>query len=234
MSLQSDILAKIRGKKVRMHSRAYFALLVAALGALFALSFLALAFIAAGIAHVVREYGLLHLFSFGWEGVKGFFASFPWELAALTILMLAGAYRLALRLRLSYRRPFAYTLLGIAAAAFALDALLMATPLYAAIFKSQGSPVARMMQSKRYMPDGFIPATIERVEGTTAFVRGADGQEREIEVGDAMGREELEPGSKVMLHTGKGNAAKHADRVKKIGKHKEAGPAMRKGGMKVK
>lgn len=97
--------------KIKMKPKAYFTLKTIALSIGFFALFFAILILTSFIAFSVRARGVLLLPQFGFRGVAMFFASLPWLLIALAVLLFLALEMLARKFALVYRRAIVYSAL---------------------------------------------------------------------------------------------------------------------------
>jgi len=111
--IKQKILSKIKKGQVKMRPKVYFIFKMAFFAMLAFVVFLLSFFVVSFIVFTLQTNGNMLLFGFGRPGVRIFFASFPWLLAMLAVLIVVLLGMLAKGHRVVYRRPFLYSVLGI-------------------------------------------------------------------------------------------------------------------------
>ena len=108
-----QILEKIKGDKVKMHSKHYFILeLVAIILAIVAAVLLSL-YLFSFTLFSLRQNGIWYLSGFGLSGVKASLFLIPWTIIFVVGLLVAGIEFLSRKFSFSYRRPVIYSIGGI-------------------------------------------------------------------------------------------------------------------------
>lgn len=134
-SLKKEVLATIKGEKVKMRTRSYF--IVQSLLIILGIMLLAM-FSIYGVSFlffILRTSGLGLLPEFGLRGMRSFFVSFPWLLLIVALFFVVVLELAVKRHAFAYRRPLLYSAVSIAALTLLCGYVVAQTPLHQSFFE---------------------------------------------------------------------------------------------------
>ncbi|MCL5774808.1 MAG: hypothetical protein M1333_01185 [Patescibacteria group bacterium] len=108
-----NVLEQIKSGQVKMHSRAYFILRTCLSAGLVFLAAVFTWFFFSLMFFVIQRHNAMYLPLFGLTGVKALLVSFPWFVLALGVVLFVVFDMFLNNYSLAYRRPAAYTVLGV-------------------------------------------------------------------------------------------------------------------------
>jgi hypothetical protein len=134
MSLAEKILEKLKSGQIKMKPRMYFFLkgALAVLGVLVVALFIL--FLFSFISFALRANGILSLPAFGFRGWGPFFASLPWLLIIVAVLLIVVLEMLFKRFAFGWRRPILYSVLGILVIVLLATFIIDRTPFHSGLF----------------------------------------------------------------------------------------------------
>jgi hypothetical protein len=185
---RQEILSKIKGGKVDMHSRAY--LNFRSVLWILAISILALAgiFIASFIVFALQASGVWDLPRFGAHGLQEFLIYFPWLFVPAAILFIWLLERVILKHSPAYRVPVLYSSLGLIIFIVLASFAVSLSPLHYDLYESarnESLPIAGEIY--RFFgdshPDDFYVGDVESVTGASYNILTREGYPATIVVG---------------------------------------------------
>jgi len=209
--IQKNVLEKIRSGKVEMRSRAYFVVRSALVGVAAFLVFAVALFTLSFIFFSIRESGVQLLLAFGPPGVFTFLTLFPWVVFFLCLALLVLLGEVMRRSTIAYRLPLVRLFGGILGGALVVSALLLLTPLHAALLSAADHdhlPLLRPPYEHIHAPHpehGIYRGEIVTI-GTSTFVIAHQDTDHEPDEGTwiivppaAFDLRTLSPGQKVFI-----------------------------------
>lgn len=178
--IEQKVLERLRGGKIAMRSRAYFATRVTLTIAVSLLILMCSAYILSFIAFSIHESGEQFLLGFGGRGIRTFFALFPWLALLADIALILFLEWLLQKFKFGYRISL-LALFGAAAAASALIAFAIGlTPLHGNLLDlaDRGNlPVLREMYEgirDSHRDQGVLRGTIISIQGNRIVITHDD------------------------------------------------------------
>lgn len=133
-SITDKVLEKIDRGEVKMRSRKYFVLRSVVIGLSIIVMVLFTLYLLSFIAFALRINGVWLAPGFGLPGLGIFFGSLPWILIGVSLVLLVTIEILVKRLSFAWRRPMAYSLMGIILLALFGSFFLDKTGMHSALF----------------------------------------------------------------------------------------------------
>jgi hypothetical protein len=136
---------------------------------------------------VMQQTGVLFAPGFGIYGLHAFLIAFPWILAALAVFFLILAHILIRRYAFAYRRPFIYSVAGLAVIAMIAGVVATITPLHhgiatrASIHRVPGASTLYrefLSEQLRYVHRG----TVERIARPEIYMLDVRGDVLQVRV----------------------------------------------------
>lgn len=183
--IRNNVLARIRGGTVHMHSRAYFVARVIAVTALAVLALLLSAFVLSFIIFSIHESGESFLLGFGRNGIVTFLTLFPWLLLATDIAILFVLQWLLQGFKFGYRVSLLGVFLAVFVSSGVLAVLIGLTPVHAALLdradRGELPLVGRAYESIResHADRGVFRGTVTSVRGNEIVISHDDGDDDE-------------------------------------------------------
>ncbi len=137
-SIKEKVLEKIKAEKVSMTPRMYFTVKVIMLSFVVLLVLFITSFLISFILFSIRVSGRMSLLGFGGQGIRTFFALFPWTFFAIDLALLALLEICLKRFRFGYRSPFVYLSGSIVVVSVALALIMDSTHVHPFIEKRIG------------------------------------------------------------------------------------------------
>jgi hypothetical protein len=134
--IKESVLKAIADGRVSMRPRWHFVLTAALAATGIVILGLAILYLASFIFFVLRETGILFVPAFGASGFFAFMRALPWLLILLTIVFVAILEVLVRRFAFAYRRPLAYSVLGIVGTVLLGGFLIVQTSFHHELFVS--------------------------------------------------------------------------------------------------
>ena len=183
--IRDNVLARIRGGTVHMHSRAYFVARVAAAAALAVVALLLSAFVLSFIVFSITESGESFLLGFGRNGIVTFLSLFPWLTLAADIAILFVLQWLLQGFKFGYRIPLLGVFLAVLLTSGALAALVGLTPVHSALLDRAdrgelplvGSAYESIRES--HADQGVFRGTVTSVQGNEIVISHDDADDDE-------------------------------------------------------
>ncbi len=145
MSIKEKVMEKITQGSVAMRPRWQFVLKAALAVAGTLVVFVVLLYLASFILFVLRQNGMWFAPGFGFRGVFVFLRSLPWVLIFVSLIFVAIVEVLIRRYAFAFRRPLAYSMLGVLIVTVAGSFFIAETRLHRGLYERArvgGLPVA--------------------------------------------------------------------------------------------
>lgn len=174
------LLDKIQEGHVKMHSKIYYALKIAAVIGVGAAALVACSFFMSFIFFSFQIGGELSLLGFGGKGIQLFFLMFPWKLLFIIIALLFLLEWLFNTFRFAYQTPFVYMLGGLLAASIVLGSIISVTPLHDTMMiraRQKNLPLMHMFYDDlRRSPQNRVifPGIITKIKNNMLIVENDD------------------------------------------------------------
>ncbi len=134
-NFKEKILDQIKSGRVKMRPRYYF-FIRAALGILSMLLVLFLVvYLISFIMFIMKVQGIWYLPNFGLSGLYRFLLAFPWFLVGIALVFVLLLELFIKKVKLVYRKPLLYSVLGVALFSVAAGFILAEAPFHKRIFE---------------------------------------------------------------------------------------------------
>lgn len=134
-TIREHVLKRVESGAAHMRPRAYFIMRFALTAALAAAVLLISAFVLSFIAFSVHESGEDFLLGFGAQGIKTFFALFPWQMLALDVALLFALEWLLQGFKFAYRVSLLNVFIAVLVLSGILAAVINLTPLHGSLLR---------------------------------------------------------------------------------------------------
>lgn len=185
--IKKSVIDKIKGEKIKMHSRSYFIfrIILLIISSIIILS--ALVYLISFVIFMLRESGLLFMPAFGFQGIGILFSNFPWFLILISIFFIALLEIFVKKYGFAYRKPLLYSVLIIITFVILIGFIIQKSSFHRNILEKveEGRfPVGRPLYDDFGMrkPKNVHPGIISEVSQGGFIMKKRDGNFVTIEI----------------------------------------------------